>query len=130
MMRQNNFRSNCLKEPIQAVEDLAKQIREKLDEFHVSNDEALALLDEIARQCLPFLDPTDKFQALANSLTPKVLEELVDQIPAKGLYKTERRRMAFVHLVATRPAFRNQRMAEDLMSSPWWQFWDNRACPH
>ncbi len=107
-----------------SLDDLVKRIKSKLDEFIVTDDEALELLDAVADQCLPFKDPTDKFQALANGLTPSVLDDFIGQIPAKGLYKNERRRKAYVYLVSTRPPFKNEQIAENLMSSPWWQFWD------
>jgi hypothetical protein len=107
-----------------SLDDLAKRIRSKLNEFIVTDDEARELLDAVADQCLPFKDPADKFQALANALTPSVLDDFIGQIPAKALYQTERRRKAYVYLVATRPPFKNEQIAENLMSSPWWQFWD------
>jgi hypothetical protein len=36
MMRQNNFRSNCLKEPIQAVEDLGLFYSTRIGDSHVA----------------------------------------------------------------------------------------------
>ncbi len=107
-----------------SLDALAQRIRTKLDEWHISDAEALELLDAAAEQCLTVKDPAEKFQALANAIGAKALDEWVDNIPAKGLYKSEQRRRAFVHLVATRPGYKNAQLADDLMSSPWWQFWD------
>lgn len=122
--KEEQAEKDALKKKDAGLDDLVQRIKAKLSEIFVSDKEALELLDAIADACLPFKDPTDKFRALANGLTPKYLDELIDQIPAKGLYQTERRRKAYVYLVATRPPFKNEQIAENLMSSPWWQFWD------
>lgn len=122
--KEEKAEQEALKKKDASLGDLVRRIKAKLDEIFVSDKEALELLDAIANECLPFKDPANKFRALANELTPKYLDELIGQIPAKGLYQTERRRKTYVYLVATRPPFKNEQIAENLMSSPWWQFWD------
>lgn len=102
----------------EAVAKLVNNIRLKLDEFHVSDAEALELLDRMVA-LLETLDPAPLFRAVALGIGPKLVSELMDQIPVKGLYDTEKRRVAFTHLAATRPAFVNQQQAADLiLSSP------------
>ena len=103
---------------------VAKDIRAGLDEFHVSDDEALGLLDKAANACLDTKDPAPKVLKLAAYLEDSYLDELIDQVPVDGLYKTERRRSIFVHLLAQRPAFKNMLVADKLLSSPWYVFWD------
>lgn len=122
--KEEEAEKEALKKKDASLDDLVQRIKAKLAEIFVSDKEALELLDAIADQCLPFKDPADKFRALANGLGSKYLDELIGQIPAKGLYQTERRRKTYVYLVATRPPFKNEQIAENLMSSPWWQFWD------
>lgn len=113
-----------LKKEDKDLAGLAATIRAKLDEFHVSDAEALDLLDRIVVACLPFLDPTEKFLSLAGMIGDKNLDDLIEQIPVEGLYQSEKRRKAFVHLVAARPAYKNAKVVDDLMSSPWYKFWD------
>ena len=106
------------------LDDLVTRIRERLREGGISDKDALGLLDSVADQCLGYSNPADRFLALANGLTSKTLDEFIGKIPAKGLYETERRRKSWVYMVATRPPFKNEQIAEDLMTSPWWKFWD------
>ncbi len=106
------------------LDALVARIVAKLDEIHVSDDEALELLDAVSEKCLTVANPADRYQALARKLGSKTLDSLIDQIPAHGLYVTERRRKSYVYLVATRAPFQNLQIADNLMSSPWWQFWD------
>jgi hypothetical protein len=103
---------------------LAERISTKLGEWHISDAEALELLDAAGEQCLTVKDPDEKFQALAAAITVERLDEWIENIPVKGLYTSERRRRAFIHLVATRPDYKNTQLADNLMSSPWWHVWD------
>ena len=48
-----------------------------------------------------------------------MLDELIDQIPSKGLYAQERRRQAFVYLVSMRPAYKNAAVADAVIGAPW-----------
>ena len=110
-----------------AYADLVEQVTEKLDEAVVTNDEALQLLDAIAERLLTSLEPSANFRKFTNSLTSRYLDELIDQLPTKGLYKTERRREAFVYLVSMRPAYRNAALADALIDASWLKFWRNSA---
>ena len=106
------------------IEQAAREIITGLDEIHVSDDEALAMLDKAAQACLLTRDPAERVRALVAFLGDKALDELIDQVPVKGLYKSQERRRMFVHLLSMRPAFKNLLVADELLDSPWYRFWD------
>lgn len=106
------------------IEKAAKTILAGLDEIHVSDAEALAMLDKAAEVCLVTRDPAERVRALVAFLGDKQLDDLIDQIPVEGLYQREQRRRMFVNLLAMRPAFKNLRVADELLDSPWYKLWD------
>lgn len=113
-----------LLDPNDELRTLAARIETALDEFHVSDAEALGLLDAIGAASLRGRDAGERVRLIVSLIGDKRLDELIDQLPTKGLYASEERRRTFVHLLSTRPAFKNLRAADDLLDSPWFAFWD------
>ncbi len=106
------------------LKELARDIQETLGQVIVRDADALRLLDRIVAECLNVRDPSVKIRALVSQIKPGELDELIEQIPVEGLYVSEKRRQALVYLLSMRAPFKNAAIADKLLKSPWWKFWD------